>query len=784
VGAIAAACAGCAEPVREDRTVTWSAQGDSVGFQHGDEGVLVADREGQGLERVYQPGPDVVATSTPLWSPTDGRLIFTTARDPQQKQAPTFPRLTQGDAAGDMFAQMPVIYTCWLREDAKGAAGQLPEPRPLFEAACDHVGYVAANLAVRWHPSGNQVLFIDQVDSQHHGLFAYDLTSGEREQVFAETVEALVFDWCPDNQHLACVLGSTGKGTAGCGIWIGQLDTAEWWHVPESEALAPAVLGSTLERLKASRPAWSRDGGRFVFVSAASTEASAYRSQIWLGDPTTRQVRLVAECDEMIDDLAWSPDGQRLGLVRRGECPSLSMLTLAGEWLPRLEEPSVRRFVGWDASGRSIAYVTAGKIPLADEESWALLLTADPQSRDAVFIKSGDGTAAAREVVSGLRVTFPRWSPREEKLSLWFTFSPSHRSWLSRWLGWGLLPGDPAAIVDVATGRVDWMAINPWEEAQVGHYHLLKRDYAEAWRRYERAAKEPVASSPPATLVDFFGRLQSPREIGPFEYVCLRKLGRDDEADQRLTEFRQRFPPDLSKLPASDGNAAEARQAGTQPIEATLRELFAPDGLGASLLQDLYVAEACLSVDAPEEAEFAFRRRMTTDQAEMASLSAAIVLAQLLLLEQRHDEYVDLAVDVIIPAVHKSWRMSAAAAATWPSFDTQGVLVLASGLTLLPLACGEFLADVDEPRVAPLAELLEELRPRAPDDLARGGIDAALVAAYQRLKEGERASAAQARFDANPVAAGWAPAGDLSGRIAELRRELQRWSRTGLERRR
>jgi hypothetical protein len=195
----------------------------------------------------------------------------------------------------------------------------------------------------------------------------------------------------------------------------------------------------------------------------------------------TRDVTLLVESDGTIDDLTWSPDGERLGLVRGGDVPSLGMLTLAGEWLPWLDERPVRRFVGWDASGRSIAYVTAGTVPFSDEDSWALLLSPDLQSRDAVFVMASDGAAAPREVVSGLRVTFPRWSPREEKLSLWFTFSPSHRSWLSRWLGWGLLPGDPAAIIDVATGHIDWMTVSPWEEAQVGHYHLLKRQYAEAW---------------------------------------------------------------------------------------------------------------------------------------------------------------------------------------------------------------------------------------------------------------------------------------------------------------
>jgi hypothetical protein len=620
VAAIGASCVAC-QPVKEDRTVTWSAQGDSVGFQHGDEGVFVADREGRGLQRIYQPGPDTVATSTPLWSPTDGRLIFTTARDPNQLSTPTMPRLTQGDAAGDTFVQMPVVYTCWLREES--SSGEPAEPRPLFEAACNHVGYVAANLAVRWHPSGEKILFIDQVDSQRHGLFAYDLTNGTKEQVFAQTADAMIFDWCPDNLNIACVLATLANTTASDGIWIGRPGQSTWWHVPESQSLAPARLDSALERLKSSRPAWSRDGERFAFVTAAPQPAGTAvpRSRIWLGDLATRDARLLVESEGMFDDLAWSPDGERLGLVRGEDEPTLGMLNLAGEWLPTFDEQAVRRFVGWDASGRSIAYVTAGTVPFADEANWALLLTADPQSRDAVFVRASDGGADPREVVSGLRVTFPRWSPREEKLSLWFTFSPSHRSWLSRWLGWGLLPGDPAAIVDVATGRVDWMSVSPWEEAQVGHYHLLKRDYAEAWRRYEQAAQGHVEPSPTTAMIDYFGRLQSPRDLSVFEYVCLRKLGRDDEANQRLAAFRDRFPPDASQLSTGGVNSGVAAQGGTPTVDAQLRELFAHGGLTASLMQDLYMAEVCLSVDAPEEAELAFCRRMESGDGQMAQLS-------------------------------------------------------------------------------------------------------------------------------------------------------------------
>jgi hypothetical protein len=677
---------------------------------------------------------------------------------------------------------MPVIYTCWLREEAKDSAGEPAEPRPLFEAACDHVGYVAANLAVRWHPAGNKILFIDRVDSQHHGLFAYDLASGEKEQVFGKTAEAILFDWSPDGLHLACLLAGAREGN---GVWIGSPDTAEWWHVAESERLAPAMLGSTIERLKACRPAWSSDGARFVFVTGQSDDPAATASQIWLGDPATRDVKLVTECPEMIDDLAWSPGGRRLGLVRHGNEPSLGMLTLQGEWLPISAQRPVRRFVGWDASGHSIAYITADDVPFTDDENWALLLTADPKSRDAVFVAASDATSPPREVFSGLRVTFPRWSPGEAKLSLWFTFSPSHRSWLSRWLGWGLLPGDPAAIFDVGTGRIDWMAVNPWEEWQIGHYYLLKRDYAEARCRYERPAEAANASSQPATATDFLARLQSPREIGPFEYVCLRKLGSDEEATERLADFRRRFPPATPQV-STGGETAERQQGGTRPIEVQLQELFAADGLTVALLQDLYIAEACLSVDAPEEAEFLFRRRMAEDQADAARLGAAIVLGQILLLQQRHDEYLDLAVDTLIPLIQRSWRSGPATSTTWPTFDAQGVLVLAAGLTLLPLASNEFLAEIDDARATRLAESLERLRPEASDDQARGGIDVALSSAYERLNDVERASAAKSRINGNPAVAGWGPTGDFSDQIAALRRELRQWSQmvSGVERRR
>src|SRR5262249_36270692 len=140
---------GC-NPVRQDQTITFSRNGDAVGFQHGPEGVYVAGKDGGPPIKVFEPGPDVAAVSTPLWNPKDQRLVFTTARpiDGQPAATRSFIEL---QPEGALFGQRAVTYTCWLRDEPKN--GEAAKPVPLFEATCDHVGYIAANLAVRWHPN-------------------------------------------------------------------------------------------------------------------------------------------------------------------------------------------------------------------------------------------------------------------------------------------------------------------------------------------------------------------------------------------------------------------------------------------------------------------------------------------------------------------------------------------------------------------------------------------------------------------------------------------------------
>src|SRR5262249_10153839 len=166
-----------------------------------------------------------------------------------------------------------------------------------------------------------------------------------------------------------------------------------------------------------------------------------------------------------------------------------------------------------------------------DNQRWAFLLTPDAMARDAVCLAGGAGNEPGREVFSGMRVTFPRWSPKEDKLSVWFTFSPTHRYLVARLLVGGLPLGDPAAACDPTTGQVHWMAVNAFEKAQVGHYHLFKGKYAEAWRWYQEA--EAAQGPPPAPGQPLVHWLAG-RDFTFFQYYCLTKLGRTEETRAKL----------------------------------------------------------------------------------------------------------------------------------------------------------------------------------------------------------------------------------------------------------
>jgi hypothetical protein len=719
------ALSGCG--TRENRTITFSTDGRRVAFQHGREGVFVADKDGRGLTKIFTPGKDVIAVGTPLWAPNDRRLIFTTARAPDGVAAVV--PASADDPAGRVFVRQPAVYTCWLRDEPQG--DNSPEPRPLFSAALDDVGHVTGGLAVRWHPKGGRILYVKQVGGGQ-AVFEFDLKSRESRRVFpdADTATAVVFDWSPDGSHLACVLAGT-PGAREDGIWVGR-DGSDWWHVGESVPLS-IVPGGLLEWLKASRPVWTNDGRRFAFVTAlpGSADGDPGRHCLWVATLEGRDVRQLLGEKQPLRDLAWQPNGERLGFLTGGEAGTLRVCGLKGD--PVTVTPrAVRSFAGWDSKGKSLAYTTADAIPLRDEGGFGLLLFPDLLARDALWVAPGDGKGAGRIVVSGLRTTFVRWSPTEETLSQWFTFSPTHHSVLSQGLGSGLRRGDPAATIDPATGTISWMAVDAHEEAQVGHYHLLKRQYAEAWKWYEQAEREPAKAEPAAR-----GERRPFRDPVFFVWYCLEKLGRHDEAAKRLTDFRKKAA-DL--LPPDDPNSPV-------PAQRTVRRL-------AALARDLYASEVFLSLDAAEDGEAYFRRAQADAQTDDDRLSAAVVLSQLLLLRGHTADYADVATDTVAPLLLQAWQPQPAGGDVAKQRPAQPLVVNIAALGLLPLTRSDLLATLPEERALGLAARWAALRDRAPDDLSRLGADVILEGLYRRLGRERQAAEVRQRLRTNPSAGG------------------------------
>ncbi len=444
-----------------------------------------------------------------------------------------------------------------------------------------------------------------------------------------------------------------------------------------------------------------------------------------------------------------------------------------------LNHRPVRRFAGWCAAGDHLAYLVPDVILGAEGPLWSFLLVPDPLARDAVVIENGSGVGqgATKPVFSGLRVTFPHWSSSQsdELLSLWCTFSPSHRSVLSRFLGGGLRSGDPAALLDARTGTLAWMAVSPLEEAQIGHYHQIKHAYEEAWRRYERALAAAPNGGPslepePKSVTEWAGRVLSPRGIDVFQFHCLTKLGRQDEARTRLELFRKVYPPQLPTVrPQKDEKTASAIAF---PLDQPwFRDLMQPDGLCARLLQDLYIAEVLLSLDASADASDFFRSvtKSNAGETDNARLSAAVVLSQVLLLEGKHHAYSELCTETLAPLLLKRHRSFPAPSSSNPLDATRHVPDIVGGLALLPLTSKTFLSGLSNPGLKSLAVRWDALRSQAHDDFDRLAVDLVLEASYRQLGQSLERLHAVERIDHNPAlkTAGASAAANLAGGVTD-----------------
>lgn len=744
---------GCSGTVQEDRSINYSTDGSGVAFQHGEDGVFVASGDGKKLEKVYEGGEETIAVSSPLWSPVDKSLIFTAAR-PAASDNHVATEIAAWDAnpEGRQFAPEEVVYTCMLRPPASEDEPQTPVA--LFEASCDHPGYVAANVAVRWHPAGDRVLFVDRTQLGEHSLFEFDLATKNRRKILPHSAAALIFDWTPGGSYLVCVLASSVGNPEVDGIWVHSADAEEWWRVPESEHLSTARSEAILERLRATRPAWTRDERRFAFV-ASNGQAETQRHAIFTADVESRTVTTLYEGSTELRDLHWDSHTGKLGFVEETEPPGLRLVDESGVVSETINDAGVRQFAGWNCDGSRLAYVAPEPTP--GSAKWARLFPPVPEARDRVYVADGVGKGPGEVVHSGVRITFPQWSPKEDSLSLWGTYTPTHRSLISTFLPWTLRPGDPAAILDCDSGEMKWMAVNAHEQAQVGHYYLLRRDYEEAWRWYEQSAagREPPRPIKLSELDQFLRQIRIHQDPTFFEYYCLTKLNRHEEAAVRLEQFRKAMTFDIGEL----GDLDAAWQQREDEVRA---ELGAFVVFATPLIRSAYITEVYLSLDAAADGISFFERELEPAAIGPERLAASLCLSQLFLIAGDHNKYAELATSKLAPLlmemIDSPMVMEDVDFTKLPELrrTVQDFTVLIAGaLALEPLASDEFLAGFTDEQCRVYLAQWRKLGEQAQNDAERLGVDSVLAAMlkqlgddeYQQLEERVRTNPLSARFE-------------------------------------
>ncbi|MDB5308038.1 MAG: hypothetical protein JWO38_2240 [Gemmataceae bacterium] len=716
VACLVVAVAGCQPAVREDRTIVFGPDGVAA-FQHGRNGVFVTDAATGKPRQIYEPGADDLATSPPAWDPAGKRMVFAVARPVDGNR---YEPMGDAPADGRRYPGVPVRYTCWLHDPA-GAGGR---PEKLFEATCGHAGSVAAGLAVCWHPDGQRLDYVDQPTPNQHRVFAFDLTARGVEPVPLPAAEHVALGSRPAGRHRAAVLGGA-EGQSG--LWVEEVPGGGWWRVPNS---APET--ARLEELRRLRPQWSPDGKKVAFVAGATLrvcDTATRQTDTWFH--AERPSHDFTRPPHLSDGLHWHPDGTRVGLI---DGTRLGLVGPTG-WLGTLSDSPVVSFAGWEATGRRMAYVTTEplpyaaafphhKLPAAEAGApapdlsitaglWATLFAPNPAARTAVWF-AGAGGGTPRKVVSGVRATFPHWSPTEPRLSVWLTVEPPYR--LTPGARVGMRPGDPAALIDAETGDLVWLPVNGSEHAQIGHVELRLGRIDAALRRFDEAA----AGLPPAGPADWMF----------FRAVALRKAGR--EADS--VDAGRRFVP-----PAATARGEQDRML----LSLMASRVRVPEG-DIFQARHRFAAEAFASLEMAAEGIEFLRREFAEARSDRDRLSASVALCQVLLLADRRAEYADHVVDELLPL----------AARVFPTAGRDREAVSgAIAVTVLPLAVTEFTAPLPDRLVRRVCERVGA-SPAGEDDVGFA-YQLVLRASARRLGEAALAERAGARLATHPARSRW-----------------------------
>ncbi|MFK7822217.1 MAG: hypothetical protein AB8G99_26210 [Planctomycetaceae bacterium] len=730
---VALVLSGCSgDAVVEDRTIQFGSTG-STSFQHGPDGVFI-DIDGES-RRIFEADDDVLATSSPRWSPDKKRVLFAVAKRFDENQGQGSQNWNDAPDGRVFGRNGDVQYDLYLYEPGDEQA----KPQKLFSSSVRHVGYIAADLVAKWLPDGSGIAFIAANSSQQHELKQLNLLSKAEKKAYPHAADWLIFDFVPGSSDFV-ICAEDSKRT---GVWIGSNGT-DWWRVTDargpqrlqlsSNSIASmfnaiATSDSPLERLRGLMPVWSNDSRQLAFVThsesgGTSKQPATHKYEVHIASLQEKQVDRRYESTEPVYEVKWAHDSQSVGLLHSvSQRPALSSLPVEGGKLTRLTDRSVHSFAGWNNSGSDRAMIVPTR-ELRPRNDWAFVLTPTYPGRETLVVSD---ETRDREVFSGTRITFPNWSEDGKSLSFWATFTPSHRTWMNMAGGGGVRNGDPAVTVDIETGEIHWMPVSAIEKLQIGHYHLLKGNAKESLRWYDEALPDlpEMNSSNQEHLL----------AAHVYRAISNETLGQTEAADQAMSEF------DAATNKALDEAIKDFDDEGLKARRQQLPTV-------AVVSKYALLLEAYVSVDAVELCEARIRKMVAVkDGADADKLMQSIVLSQTLLLQSRHDDYIRLVTEALLP---QAFRLFGDQSIKLSQMEMERPLLFQTQLSLLPLFAPEFLKQVQPEALSKLCEHVEELRAEDPTDPVAVVLDTMLVRLYSARNDPAEVRATQNRLKQLP----------------------------------
>ena len=210
--------------------------------------------------------------------------------------------------------------------------------------------------------------------------------------------------------------------------------------------------------------------------------------------------------------------------------------------------------------------------------------------------------------------------------------------------GLTLRPGDPrrssTPLPANGTGRPSTPT-----RIQVGHYHLLRREYAEAWHWYEQAAPAPPDAEDHSPQ-QFVQRFVRGRDALFFHAYCLSKLGHEKDAATIRRHFAETFLPELPPAPKAPPRPTPGLRCGGPPADqATIA------ALARSLHRRGVPQPRCgrgwrtLLPRRPQG------RRVRRGSPEPVAASDAVPPAA-----GQTEEYAELATETVLPLLLRTWK--------------------------------------------------------------------------------------------------------------------------------